>query len=241
MKFFILFIIIVSLKVQAKPLSMEVWFLSPDASVSATTVPVLGDRVASDYSCIPMGDGCFHPQLGMVKKLDDDKEDTKPNKDVKKKIDIDLIDCGREGQFNFFCNSKIKESKKSLEIWLDISTSMRKLTLNNKECIQGQFLSSIESDCRASTTFSFFNTKLYNDKSPSGACELIGLNNNDTLIRDIQDSDAGYLIVITDIDEYNGALRTYIDKNHIATRGLESKMTLASLKNNKSRILKYCK
>ncbi len=172
-------------------------------------------------NCLPMGDGCFHPQYGFVPNGEMLKKPILEKKKSSFKLktinsdQVDLIDC-REGRyFDIFCGKSDKKYTQSdLEIWFDVSTSMRRVDYIKKDndmCQRKRFALKIQKECTKGVQFRTFNTSLKTISGTSGICEYIGLNSVKNLTKWIDSSKVKELIVITDIDELTTGLQSYLD------------------------------
>lgn len=174
--------------------------------------------------CTPMGDGCFHPQFGFIPNEEDgDEKAKKPPKavdseqskvDTINSLETDMIKCEDGNYFDIFCGKSRKESKPgNVEIWFDVSTSMRKIDWNHKDpmCKRQQFATKLQRDCKAGVSFSVYNTSIKQISQLNSICTSKGENNSKRLTQWIDNSQAKHLVVITDIDEMSGQLKDYLD------------------------------
>lgn len=174
--------------------------------------------------CTPMGDGCFHPQFGFIpnEETEDNKKKAPAREVVSEQskvetinsLETDMIKCEDGNYFDIFCG-KSKKNKKpgNVEIWFDVSTSMRKVDWNHEDpmCNRQQFATKLERDCKAGVSFSVYNTSIKEISQLSTICTSKGENNTPRLTEWIDNSKAKHLVVITDIDEMSGQLKDYLD------------------------------
>ena len=162
----VLLLLLISTQVWAFPKKLEVWFLSVDKT--SFIEPLLNKTkysrsIASNYQCQPMGDYCFDPQIGLYKKDKDSisvaqdysalDKDEKFDKEGKYKEGI-YSPCTNKNHFNIFCGKKKPKKKKvlskqKLEVWVDISTTMKQVDFKDyeQECYRQTFLKRVNSSC----------------------------------------------------------------------------------------------
>lgn len=215
-----------SLTVFALPKRVEVVFLAPEKE--AVTTEVLEEfktknfrkLAQADVKCVPMGDGCFHPQLGYMEgdsaKGIVDQESGK-QKEVKIKtinsMDTDMIDCKKGNYFDIFCGKAKKEKHGPVdyEIWIDTSSSLRRVDWSKEQshCSRRTFIEKLRRSC--DLEIQTFDTSIKQMGSLSNLCLTYGLNDQKRLIKWIDDSSAKHLIIVTDIDESSIELRNYLE------------------------------
>jgi len=252
-------LIAISLKLQAAPDRLEFIFLS-ESPVNAllkkinkplTLYSSIAQNDDDDYDCTPMGDGCFHPQLGYIEK--------KPSKIKKKKIKVNpiklktinsegvgLVDCKKGNYFDIFCGKSTSIAASSeMEVWFDISSSMRKMDYSKKSdyCGRRSLATRVLDGCpKGVVSFSVFNTSIKQAGELSTTCESHGSNNPKRLMEWIERSKAKYLLVVTDIDELSIELRDFIHKHGAKVYGTDIKDFRSSeLANFSKNIIKTCK
>jgi hypothetical protein len=175
-------------------------------------------------NCVPMGDGCFHPQLGFI-----DKEETdgakklaiveKKAKPLKLKTinsdQTDLVKCDDGNYFDIFCGKSKKKTKNAdFEVWIDISTSMRRMDFtkgSDQTCQLHNFAMKLNRECKKGVTLKAFNTSIKEISDTSIVCNYLGLNDVNKLTKWIDASNAQELLIITDIDELTTPLQNYVD------------------------------
>ena len=180
--------------------------------------------------CIPVGDGCFHPQLGIVDKdtsskkanvnIPLKKKEKKPKKidKIKNTLESDLISCDKNYHFDLFCGKaqKVETSGRpsDMEIWVDTSSSMRQIDYSKEAnfCKRREFIQKVKSGCKKDIKISTYNTSIKSISDLSGVCVNYGLNSVPRLIDWIKRSNAKYLIIVTDIDEMSNRLRSFLNQ-----------------------------
>lgn len=181
-----------------------------------------------------MGDGCFNPQVGYVEKENGKKTvGEAPVVTTKGALESDLIECDPNFEFDLFCGQARKqENSKSeieMEIWFDISTSMRAIFPEGKNCLQYQFLTSLDGKCPGHFFVKTFNTRVKESSGYESVCYYSGLNDGRELIHALKASTAKKVVVISDTDEYAGELRQFIEEGNYSTRGMGAPILGSSL------------
>jgi hypothetical protein len=228
----LLFILLIFSPVtKASPEKLTFVFLTEEVAKSALDlinyVPFGGllAEANTPKDCAPMGDGCFHPQYGFIPNTDLEKNESKkppkeeaPSEASKVRtinsLETNMIECEEGNHFDIFCGKSKKDSRPGdVEIWFDISTSMRKVDWNHKDpmCHRQQFATKLERDCKAGISFSVYNTSIKQISQLSTICTSKGDNDSKRLTQWIDNSQAKHLVVITDIDEMSGQLKDYLD------------------------------
>ena len=234
-------------KIFALPEKLEVIFLSHSSSAYLKEIfhnykrIKIGPKFASNElgpgDCVPMGGGCFHPQLGFVErkstilKANSDTGNSKETNTQQMKVfnstDVDLIKCNKEYYFDIFCGKAKPEklgSPSTFEIWVDTSSSMRSVDYSKEIdfCHRRSFIERIQKSCSKEVSISIFNTSIKALGDPSGVCRNYGNNNQKRFMDWVNGSSAKHLLVITDIDEMSSELRSYLDRNAAIVRGVGS-------------------
>lgn len=213
----------------ASPDNITFIFLTEESSkavldlVTPTPFGALIAEASQPKGCVPMGDGCFHPQHGFIPNEEEDNS-KKPKKreavseqsKVKtiNSLETNLIKCEKGNYFDIFCGKSRKEGKPGeLEIWFDVSTSMRKVDWNHKDafCKRRAFGEKLRRDCKKGVSFSVYNTSIKQVSSLNSVCTYKGDNNTKRLTKWIDGSKAKHLVIITDIDEMSVQLKDYLD------------------------------
>ena len=87
-----------------------------------------------------------------------------------------------------------------------------------------------------------FDTALKEVYDTRSLCIASGTNNGERLAEWIDASPAKTLVIVTDVDEYHGAFREYLDNNGAVIHGIGVKPLYHSdLKASYSKIKSYCK
>ncbi len=239
---------------------VDIYFLS--RPTAALNVPIFAPQFKGlftenlkDTECVPMGDGCFHPQYGLIEdksKLQDQKAIAKP-KDLKVKTinaeEVDLINCDGDYYFDMYCGRAAKVEKKNikpseLEIWIDTSASMSHVDYSTDDayCDRRRLVAQLQNDCKKGFDVSVFNTSKKRLSTLDNLCINHGTNDGDRVVQWLKQTDAKHVVIITDTDEYVGALREYLDSIGANVHGIGVDPLLSSsLKDLKSEFLDYCK
>jgi hypothetical protein len=248
LKLYIVFLLfLVSLGVVATPSKIIVYFLSPGVATSLYQQNLTLGRTlaANDVNCEPMGDYCFHPQYGIV----EDNRVSK-QKEMKKKLDYihsqdaNLINCDKGNYFDLYCG-KGRAVKKNppTELWIDISSSMNRVDPMGKTdyCERRHFASYIRDKCGSNIGLSTFDTAIQTAYDSRSFCISAGTNNGERLVAWIKRSTAKTLMIVTDVDEYHGVFREYLDQRGAKLEGLGVKgLTNKDLQKLHSKVSTYC-
>ncbi len=230
----------------AMPKKLEVIFLSRNQKTSLlryfdeSHYPLmLGQLVEWDTSeCVPMGDGCFHPQHGFIeekptplkkeksnflrKEIDDEKRkalDEELNQEELKlktfnSMDIDMVDCKEGPYFDIFCGKATHRPRpEKVELWVDTSASMRDVDYSKdlEFCDRRKMITKVLDQCALSATVSVFNTSRMMIGSRHQVCQSLGLNDGKRAVDWIKGSNAEFLLLVTDVEEYVGEFREFLD------------------------------
>ena len=216
----------------AEPFKITAIFLSPGVATSMFLdgkdhfLP--GKIVFNQDKCIKMGDHCFHPQYGIVKEGREQKEERTETKNIEHKSlsfeEVDEIKCQDGGYFDFYCG-KAKEIKKKpvdLEVWIDTSSSMKRvdMSMSDDQCKRSYFSSLLKSSCEKNPAIYAFNTSKKEILKDSYLCMNVGANDQKKMVRWMKNSRVKHLVIITDVDEYNGEFRTYLDQVGATIEGI---------------------
>lgn len=185
------------------------------------------------YECVPMGEGCFHPQLGYLeerpaklKKLPTEPIPESMQLKTFNSDDVELIEC-REGQyFDIFCGQTRKKSELrngGLEIWFDVSASMRKTDYSKdmQFCHRRSFANALTEGCAVKPILTVYNTSFKEITDLSQICLTSGTNSVERTIDWIKGSRAKHLVIITDTEEYSGAMRDFLSAEGAEIKGIE--------------------
>lgn len=197
------------------------------------------------FKCVSMGDGCFNPQEGYLDEIPGAIKATKSNKKEKPKKekenpfemstfnsdDIALVECQEGRYFDIFCGKESSRAvkKANLEIWIDTSASMKNVDYSSGEsyCERRFFASKIKKDCRDGVAFSVFDTARSSLGSYDNLCDYVGSNDGKRIVSWIEANSAKHLVLITDVDEYHGAFREYLERTNATIRGIGTTQILA--------------
>lgn len=220
----------------AFPKKLEVLFVAPPkVSLLLEMLPgeftMTSPMFALNVECQPMGDGCFHPQLGYIP-----NEDNKHNSPVKDEapqdlkvktinsMDVDMVNCEKGNYFDIFCGKATKEDTKpsDVEIWVDTSSSMRRVDFSTdlNFCARRTFVENFIKSCSSKKVgISIFDTSKKQMGTFDSLCINHGLNDEGRMKQWIQDSKVEHLIIITDVDELSPSLRSFLEENDAVMRG----------------------
>lgn len=219
------------------------------------TVAPLGN-----HSCVPMGDGCFDPKTGYTDVV---PENVKINESAKKEKrkekednpfelktfsneDIALVECQEGRYFDIFCGKENNRKKVTadLEVWIDTSSSLRNIDYSkeNNYCERRFFASKLKKDCRDGVEFSIFDTARRSLGSYDTLCDYMGSNDGRRMVSWIEANSAEHLVIVTDVDEYHGVFREYLERTNAIIHGVGTKQYTANdLMNFIPKISKSCR
>lgn len=231
--------------VQAEVKNVHVFFLSQSKNTSQIDLDSLFKRLnrrpqfsfladsslMDDPKCEPYGDGCFHPQYGLITDQSKVMEaKTRKEEEIEEKFEgktinsqeVDLVNCDDDYFFDIYCG-KAKEEKRiaQYEVWIDISASMKPVDFSKdlSYCDRRRIAAKLLDTCKGVDIYKF-NTS----KEPLGnlenSCLNHGTNNSEKMVQWLKDSDAKNVVIITDADEYNGAFREYLDLINAKIEGI---------------------
>ena len=214
-----------------------------------------------NLECTPMGDGCFHPQLGYLSEV---PGALKPSKKLKEELknesktkedpfqlntfnadDISLVECQEGRYFDIFCGKESRKPIKTsdLEIWIDTSSSLRNIDFNSEDnyCERRFFASKLKNDCKAGVSFSIFDTSRRSLGSYDTLCDYVGSNDGRRMVSWIEANSAKHLVIVTDVDEYHGVFREYLERSNAVIHGIGStQITAKDLSKFIPKISKSC-
>ncbi len=260
MKCLILTLLMFASSANATPKKIEIIFLSPHkvAELLKTIKEQNSTQMYSllaeneDEKCIPMGDGCFHPQFGFIDKKTAVPAKVAPNEvkgeEVKMKtfnaIETNMINCDKGNYFDIYCGAeRAKAGNAELEIWFDISSSLRQVdySKDGNFCNRRSFMAKVIEGCKDKVRVSVFNTALKEVGDYSSVCMTYGTNDEKKLMQWMRDSQAKTLLVVTDIDEISRAMRDFLEENGAKFMGDGVKaFTSENLVNYASEFTKQC-
>jgi len=252
--------LIFSFNAQAVAERVDVYFLS--RPLSAINLPHNKVQWHGLYAqndprekCIPMGDGCFHPQLGYIENYE--KEDSKKIEPLKKEVElktinaeeVNLIDCDQGYYFDMYCGkanaqNAVNKAPSEFELWIDTSTSMRLVDYSSEDsyCDRRRFIASLKNNCKKELQVSVFNTAKKRLSTLDNLCINYGANNGEKVVSWLKSTQAKQVVIITDVEEYVGAFREYLDAIGATIHGIGVDPLLASeLISLEKDFLKYCK
>jgi hypothetical protein len=193
------------------PEKIEIWFLSIDKTTGLYHPPRLDIKysklTARGTTCQKMGDYCFDPQVGLYKpgtdpeKAEDFEEveaseftETQDFEQIESASSLDrqVVKCDGSSFFDIFCGKakKPKKPKHKLEIWIDVSSTMRQVdhASQNDICKRQSFLEVLDLSCPLHKNYEvqIFNESLRYMGMKTQVCQYSGLNNQDRLIEKIK-------------------------------------------------------
>lgn len=219
----------------ATPQKIEMIFLSPaKVSMLLEQLDKMNTTKMSKYvaqatnmeHCVPMGDGCFHPQLGYVEKQPEKKPsekeiaDRNEEKAVELKnfnaLETNMVSCDKNNYFDIFCGKeKANAAPAEIEVWFDISSSLKTVDYNKDpdHCARRSFIEKVQLTCKSKVNVSVYNTSIKQVGENSSVCMAYGMNDQARILRWMKDSKAKHLLIITDIDEMSAEMRSFLESN----------------------------
>lgn len=263
-KLIVLLILSVSVNAYALPKRFEVWFLSID-KVSWLD-GVLKSQSRSDklvqqaLQCQQMGEYCFDPQVGLYKRAEEGKVqeelDLSTIENNKKYdflephtgLDRQMIDCDKAQFFDIFCGKqqkKMKEGKSKLEVWVDVSSTMKQVDFNgfDNECSRERFLKDLNATCPMNQKMKVYYFEEFRKEAGSfdRVCLSGGLNNMKRIIQNLNSSKAENVIIITDIFEAEeGFINAIEASGRGIIRGLKEPFYAKDMKAQLKSVRKLC-
>ncbi len=219
----------VSNPLQASPLKMEMIFLSPAKVSMILDILKKYEQMKSSKllaqvdmgKCVPMGEGCFHPQLGYIEKNNDLKE--VPSLEERKlelktfhAVETSLVNCDKNNYFDIFCGKERPNAAPSeIEVWFDVSSSLKTVDYNKdpERCDRRTFMEKIMQGCKNKVSVSVYNTSIKQIAEHSSACMAYGTNDQAKLLRWMKESRAKHLLIVTDIDEMSAEMREFLESS----------------------------
>lgn len=252
------FCFLTSLSTIAAPLKMEMIFLSPKKLSMMLDLIDQYQRIkysqhvsqAEGEKCVPMGDGCFHPQLGFIEKQSEVKtpellEEKKFELKNFHSLETNLVDCDKSYAFDIFCGKAKGASGEALiEVWFDISSSLRIVDYNRdpEQCARREFMEKIQKSCGGKVSFSVFNTSLKQITDLGSACLGHGTNDQKKLLRWMTETKAKQLVVVTDIDEMSEEMKDFLESRGAKMTGDGVKaFTATDLVDYAKEYVRFCK
>ena len=242
----------------ATPKHIEVWFLSVDKT---SYLSQNKNILAQSRQCQPMGDYCFDPQIGLYKQGEGDSLSGVDTSEVEaqKKYDFlelhkghetELIECDeKSGFFDVFCGKAKKVNKNiktKLEIWVDVSSTMKQVDFRgyDKACRRQLLIEGIKLSCPFNQKMKVYSFEEYRKEvgSLDHVCLSYGLNKMDNIIRDLKKSTVDHVLIITDIYEADIEFIQAIEALGSHTfKGLDSSFYASNMKDSIKRLTGICK
>lgn len=229
---------------QAAPQKIQMIFLSPPKVAALLELikkhhsQQFFQKLAEseEIECVPMGDGCFHPQYGYMEKAPyKEKAKASPTAaasaatsapvaaEAEAQVktfnsnETSMISCDKNNYFDIFCG-KEKPNKVNkaadVEIWFDISSSLKSVDYSKDAgyCSRRSFASKVMETCKDKVRVSVYNTALKEAGEISSVCDYYGTNDENRLLQWMRDSQAKTLLIVTDIDEMSAPMRAFLDE-----------------------------
>lgn len=275
--FFLLMFTTLSFSALATPQKIEMIFLSQgkvsqliqqlDQMNSENMFSMIAQSDFYQDNCIPMGEGCFHPQYGYLNRkpvlsgtmapVESKKDEVNlgaqgvsdaPESDYKLKtfnaVETNLVNCDKGNYFDIYCGQAKAQGKfAEVEIWFDISSSFRAIDYNKDPnyCNRRTFLTKVMESCKDKVNAYIYNTSIKQLGDLSSACLSYGGNDEAKLLQWIKDSQAKTLLIVTDVDEMSKSMRDFLDSKGAKFIGEMKPFTSTDLANYAKEFSKVCK
>lgn len=258
MKYLFFFFLFLSLNAFATPKKVVAWFLG-EPKAAALENFIFFAKIAQNenlHDCLPMGDGCFHPQLGFIpnpapaiKENPAEKKGKEENSKGKtfNSLETDMVDCDKSYGFDIFCGKAQKEKVRGgeVEVWVDVSSSMKRTDYSSDPdyCGRRRMLAHALDHCpKGKINFYVYDTSKKELGDLSGACINHGLNDDKRFVQWLSDSDAKKLFFVTDLEEYTPRVREFLDSINAEVKGVDTTLlTGKDLMKLAEEIVKACK
>lgn len=241
----------------AFPKKLEVIFVAPPKVSSLMDMlpkhfVMMSSMFAQNVHCQPVEGGCFHPQLGFIP-TDEGKpaKENEMSQDQKMRtinsLDVDMIDCKEGNYFDIFCGKAKKEdtTPADMEIWVDTSSSMRRVDFNNDQhfCERRTFVETLLRSCPSKKiNVAVFDTSIKQMGVYDSLCLNHGLNDEGRMKKWIEATKVDHLIIITDVDELSPSYRSFLEERDAVMRGGDyGDIPAAKLKELAMQVGKTCK
>ncbi len=269
-------ILLFSFQAKATPQKIEMIFLSPakvtelmralDKNDSSKSLALISQSDQTYLeNCVPMGDGCFHPQYGYLNRkavsgpqvpipkmvepqlgVAQTPEAKDPELQLKtfNALETSLVNCDKGNYFDIFCGKQKAQGKyPEVEIWFDVSSSFRAIDYNKDPnfCNRRSFLTKVMEGCKDKVNAYIYNTSIKELGELSSACLSYGSNDESKLLQWIKDSQAKTLLIVTDIDEMSKEMRDFMDSHGAKYKGDVHAFTTTDLVDYAKDFVKACK
>ena len=234
----------------AFPRYLEVWFLKPSLSSYLESKKIERSTLwAQNQICIPYGDDCFDPQVGIYAKPAT-KESAKsavvepqvamPHLNA---LESDMINCDKNYYFDLYCGKATMPAvaDADLELWIDISSSLRDIDSSSpdgRDCKRHEFVKRVKQKCgERKVEIVTFDTSFKRVSDTSEVCTTRGLNDQKRMMSWLTNSQAKALIFVSDVNEETSTFESFL-RDHAAVI-YESK-TLNELVDSAARLSQHC-
>jgi hypothetical protein len=259
----ILLFLILSTRVYGTPEKITVFFLSEQQQQSLLhlldhkeqTPDFNANLIATNpYRCIPMGDGCFDPQIGyyenkppVLRPLPEDEVTPALQLRTFNSEAVQLVECREQEYFDIFCGQRKKTAVEgrstSLELWFDVSASLRKndYSRDMQHCGRRSFAQQIVDRCKKKPVIAVYNTSLKEVEQLSQICVTSGGNDLDRTLDWIRASRTKHLVIVTDTEEFTPPFRDFLARENSTIYGIDDgNLAVEKLLSHVKQISKSC-
>ena len=237
-------------EIWAFPKYLEVWFLKPSLSSHFEVKKEHSTLWAQNQVCIPYGDDCFDPQVGIYAnpaKSEQAKNaivvDTQVAMPHLNALESDMINCDKNYYFDLYCGKATMPAvaDADLELWIDISSSLRDIDSSSpdgRDCKRHEFVKRVKQKCgQTKVEVVTFDTAFKRVSDTSEVCTTRGLNDQKRMMSWLTNSQAKAMIFVSDVNEETSTFESFL-RDHAAVI-YESK-TLNELVDSAARLSQHC-
>lgn len=236
------------------PESFEFWFLGPE-KVAVLEKEITYSKKIAENHCYHLVDGqCLDssmsnfPDPKVTAVAGEIEYKPKDNREQKylSNFESDSIECDKSNHFDVFCGKTKNEtqSQERLEIWFDISHSMKDVDFPDKsgDCFRKSFITRLKKKC-SKVGVQLFDTGIKSMGDLNSLCTSNGLSDDARLVKWIKDSTAKRIIIITDKHSMSKKIGDFVFLNAGKTRGDKPKenMSAKDLLLEVDKLASYCK
>ncbi len=240
----------------ATPDELEVWFITPPASTLRMDLlrpKISRSHLIASAGCEQVGDFCLDSKTGALTPRFSPPTQEPESIEIPyqpllqlpsaSSLDRQLVNCEQSNAFDIFCGkakAEVTQTKvNELEIWLDISSSMRSVD-GSDECNRKKFLQGLMGLCEKSKPKVMGFDVEIREIGVSESCINRGLNDVKKMMKWIEESKAKKLIVITDVYEYQSEFAAFLSEKNAKIKGDSGHFPSVQLLDHMTALAKWC-